>query len=240
MLQSDGDHTLSMEKRTKFSRTVGVILAGGRSRRMGASKPEQVLAGRSLLEHVVRRAEHQVDELILSSNSSSTFYQQFGFPIVPDRDDSQAGPLMGIASVMDWIVDQQTRNAALPLIACFPVDVPIFPDTIVVQLKRALLAQNKQVAVALEANQLQPLFSLWNCSSAEIINQALRAGIRGPKPMLSELDAVAVKITCSSEFDFTNLNTQQDMLALAGKLGEAESWGAKLESQNGIIDHDSR
>ena len=218
MVQSDVDHNFSMEKRTKFSRTVGVILAGGRSRRMGASKPEQILAGRSLLEHVVRRAEHQVDELILYSNSSSTFYQQFGFPIVPDRDDSQVGPLMGIASAMDWIVDQQTRNTALPLIACFPVDVPFFSDTIVVQLKRALLAQNKQVAVTLEAHQLQPLFSLWNCSSAEIINQALRAGIHGPKPMLSKLDAVTVKIACSSEFDFTNLNTQQDMLALAGKL----------------------
>ena len=86
------------------------------------------------------------------------------------------------------------------------------------QLKHALLAQNKQVAVALKANQLQPLFSSWNCSSAEIINQALRAGIHGPKPMLSKLDAVAVRITCRSEFDFTNLNTQQDMLALAGKL----------------------
>ena len=218
MLHSDRDYTFSMEKRTKLSRTVGVILAGGRSRRMGASKPEQVLAGRSLLEHVVRRAEHQVDELILSSNSSSTFYQQFGIPIVPDRDDSQTGPLMGIASAMDWIVGQQTKNTALPLIACFPVDVPIFPDTIVVQLKRALLAHKKQVAVALDANQLQPLFSLWNCSSAEIINQALRAGIHGPKPMLSKLDAVAVKVTCSSEFDFTNLNTQQDLLALAGKL----------------------
>ena len=36
--------------------------------------------------------------------------------------------------------------------------------------------------------------------------------------MLSDLDAVAVEIKCSSEFDFTNLNTQQDMLALAGKL----------------------
>ena len=94
------------------------------------------------------------------------------------------------------------------------------------QLKRALLAQNKQVAVALEANQLQPLFSLWNCSSAEIINQALSAGIYGPKHMLSELDALAVKVTCCSEFDFTNLNTQQDMLALAGKLGETERWGA--------------
>ena len=166
----------------------------------------------------MRRAEHQVDELILSSNSSSTFYQQFGFPIVPDRDDSQAGTLLGIASAMDWIVNQEAVKTALPLIICFPVDVPIFPNTIVVQLKRALFAQDKQVAVTLKANQIQPLLSLWNCSSAEIINQALRAGINGAKPMLSDLDAVAVEIKCSSEFDFTNLNTQQDMLALAGKL----------------------
>ena len=106
----------------------------------------------------------------------------------------------------------------MPLVVCFPVDVRILPNTIVVQLKHALLAQDKQVAVALKANQIQPLFSLWKCSPAEIINQALRAGINGPKPMLSDLDAVAVEIKCSSEFDLTNLNTQQDMLALAGKL----------------------
>ena len=126
--------------------------------------------------------------------------------------------MLGIASAMDWIVEQQTKNTALPLIAWFPVDVPIFPDTIVVQLKRALLADNKQAAVAIKANQLQPLFSLCCCSSAEIINQALRAGIHGPQPMLPEIDAVVVEITYRSEFDFTNLNTQQYMLALAGKL----------------------
>ena len=203
---------------TTLSRTVGVILAGGRSRRMRASKPEQVLAGRSLLEHVVRRAEHQVDGLILSIKSSSAFYRQFGLPIVPDQDSSQAGPLLGSASAMDWIADQQARNTILPLVACFPVDVPIFPDDIVAQLKHALLSQNKQVAVARQAGQLQPLFSLWNCASAATIKKALRAGIYGPKPMLSELDSVAVDIIHSSEFDFTNLNTQQDMLALAGKL----------------------
>ena len=185
---------------------------------MGASKPEQVLAGRSLLEHVVRRAEHQVDELILSVNSSSAFYRHFGFPIIPDRDSSQTGPLLGIASAMDWIADQQAGHTILPLVACFPVDVPIFPDDIVAQLKHALVSKNKQVAVARQAGQLQPLFSLWNCASAAAIKKALRAGIYGPKPMLSELDSIAVDIMSSSEFDFINLNTQQDMLALAGKL----------------------
>ena len=207
-----------METQTTTSRTVGVILAGGRSRRMGASKPEQILAGKSLLEHVVRRAEHQVDELILSSNSSSTFFRQFGLPIVPDPDGSQSGPLLGIATAMDWVIDQQERNRALPLLACFPVDVPIFPDNVVSQLKHALSTQSKQVAVACQAGQLQPLFSLWHCTSAVIIKKAVGAGIFGPKPLLPELDSVVVDIPCSSAFDFTNLNTQQDILALAGKL----------------------
>ena len=51
-----------------------------------------------------------------------------------------------------------------------------------------------------------------------IIKKAVGAGIFGPKPLLQELDSVVVDIPCSSAFDFTNLNTQQDMLALAGKL----------------------
>ncbi|MGB1668044.1 MAG: NTP transferase domain-containing protein, partial [Pseudohongiellaceae bacterium] len=50
MQQRDENNTFSMETPTTTSRTVGVILAGGRSRRMRASKPEQILAGRSLLE----------------------------------------------------------------------------------------------------------------------------------------------------------------------------------------------
>ena len=218
MPQRDKSNTFSVEIPGATSRTVGVILAGGRSRRMGASKPEQILAGRSLLEHVVRRAEHQVDELILSSNSSSAFYRQFGLPIVPDRDATQSGPRLGIARAMDWVVDQQARNRPLPLLACFPVDVPIFPDNVVAQLKHALSIQSRQVAVACQAGQLQPLFSLWHCTSAATIKKALGAGVFGPKPLLPELDSVVVDIACSSAFDFTNLNTQQDMLALAGKL----------------------
>ena len=157
-----------MELPTTSSRITGVILAGGRSRRMGGNKPQQLLEGMSLLEHVVKLAAPQVDDLVLSSNSSAAFYQQFGLPIVADRNTSQAGPLLGIAGAMAWIAENHPKPAAFPLIACFPADVPIFPDTVVEQLKQALVGQNKQVAVACQDDQIQPLFSLWALSSAPI------------------------------------------------------------------------
>ena len=209
---------MSIEFPTTSSRITGVILAGGRSRRMGGDKPQQILEGKSLLEYVVALAAPQVDELILSSNSSAAFFRQFGFPIVKDRDSSQAGPLLGIASAMAWTAENHPKPAALPLVACFPVDVPIFPETLVEELKHALLGQNKQVAFARQAGQIQPLFSLWALSAAPFVDRALHAGISGPKQLLWSLDATVVEIQYRSELDFTNLNTKQDMLALAEKL----------------------
>ena len=185
---------------------------------MGGDKPQQILKGKSLLEYVVELAAPQVDELVLSSNSSAAFFQQFGLPIVTDRDSYQAGPLLGIASVMAWIAETHPKPAALPLVACFPVDVPIFPETLVEVLKHAIIERKKQVAFARQAGQIQPLFSLWALSAAPFVDRALRAGISGPKQMLSKLDATIVEIQCLSELDFTNLNTKQDMLALAEKL----------------------
>ena len=59
----------------------GLILAGGRSRRMGGrDKALEVLAGRTLLRRVLDRLAPQVDEVALSVEQPSTAFAAFGVP----------------------------------------------------------------------------------------------------------------------------------------------------------------
>ena len=55
---------------------VGVILAGGRSQRMGGGHKSLLsLGGDTLLEHVIKRTSPQVDRLILNINEDTALFE---------------------------------------------------------------------------------------------------------------------------------------------------------------------
>jgi molybdopterin-guanine dinucleotide biosynthesis protein A len=198
---------------------VGVILAGGKGMRMGgAEKPLQSLRGRALIEYVIDRATPQVDELILSSNSDPALYAQFQLPIIVDHFPKHSGPLLGISSAMAWVSARYTQAETMPYLACFAADVPFFPKTLIAQLLHGMLAKDSMVAVARQAGQLQPLFSIWNTASRSTLDQAIVSGVHGPRPLLPELNSITIDVTAESEFDFENINTQQTLRALEQRL----------------------
>jgi len=53
-------------------RIAAVIVAGGRSSRMGQEKAFTMLAGRTLLEHVVGRLAPQVNEIVINANGDAS------------------------------------------------------------------------------------------------------------------------------------------------------------------------
>ncbi len=61
----------------------GVILAGGKSRRMGENKALMQLGDNSLIEHVIRRIRLITDELLIITNSP-TEYAHLGVPMRGD------------------------------------------------------------------------------------------------------------------------------------------------------------
>src|SRR4030067_3069072 len=82
---------------TPLPRTIGLILAGGRSRRMqGRDKALLAVQGETLLAQVVRRLHPQVDALALNSNAAPAVFAAYGLPVLPDRLAGFLGPLAGI------------------------------------------------------------------------------------------------------------------------------------------------
>ena len=83
--------------------TLGVILAGGLSRRMGGQeKSLLIVGGQTLLDHVRERLAPQCESLILNANGSSSRFDTKGLPVVPDVIPGHQGPLAGILTALEW------------------------------------------------------------------------------------------------------------------------------------------
>jgi molybdopterin-guanine dinucleotide biosynthesis protein A len=138
---------------------VGVLLAGGQSRRMGGGdKCLRPLGGRPILDRIVERAAPQVDRLILNANGDPTRFASFGLPVVADVIEGYAGPLAGILTGLDWAA-QHAPDAEW--MASFATDAPFLPADLVMRLDEAIRAQGADLACAASGGRAHPVFGLW-------------------------------------------------------------------------------
>lgn len=77
-----------------------VILAGGKSSRMGSNKALLDFGGRPLIRIIADRVRSITDQILISSNDSSC-YEFLNFPVIPDRYKGH-GPLAGLHAAMLW------------------------------------------------------------------------------------------------------------------------------------------
>ena len=118
----------------EIKRPAGVILAGGRSSRMGGSRKALLeLNGRPLLTHVIDRLQAHLDPLMLSCDSETSEFESFGLPLVPDLLPGFRGPLTGLYSALQYLADKGQQNS---LVLC-PCDAPFIPHKLVQTLLNA-------------------------------------------------------------------------------------------------------
>lgn len=200
-------------ERTAIQRTrpepafiTGVILAGGRARRMGGhDKGLLSFAGRPLVEWVIESLRPQVGDLLISANRHPRCYAAYGLPVVPDLEPGFQGPLAGVLSAMlvartDWILT-------------LPCDGPRPPTELRARLARVLIEQGADLAVATDGNRTQPLYALLPVTLAD----SLRGFLAGSERRVESWQArhrVALADFSDRPDGFVNLNTLEDLRAL--------------------------
>jgi molybdopterin-guanine dinucleotide biosynthesis protein A len=196
-------HSVSRE------RVAGLILAGGRSRRMGGGdKCLLPLAGRPVLERIVERARAQVGPLVLNANGDPARFAAFGLPVVADAVPDYAGPLAGVLTGMEWA---QAHAPDSPWLATFAADAPFLPDDFVELMLEAVHGTVADMAVAASGGRDHPVFGLWPVRLAADLRHALeRDGVRKvdmwtDRYRLARADWPDVPID-----PFFNLNTPED------------------------------
>jgi len=191
----------------------GVILAGGRSRRMGVGRKALLeINGRTLLACVIERLQPHLNPLLLSCEGETSDFDDFGLEVIPDLLPGYRGPLTGLYSALQTLSDRGNDNG---LVLC-PCDTPFIPANLV----RTLLDENQDepgaVVVISYRGVLQPTFSLWQNHHLPVIRTAmLDKGIGGLKRVLLSLPHKIVEWAPAEPDPFFNVNTPEDLKTAA-------------------------
>ncbi len=185
----------------------GLVLAGGEGRRMGgADKGLLPLADRPLVAHVLARLAPQVDGILISANRNLDAYRAFGHPVLPDTVGAAQGPLAGLHAGL--------AACATPWLLTCPCDCPALPADLAARLLAAAEAGQAAIAVATAAGKTQPAFQLLRRELLPALEAHFAAG--GRKLMAWCREQGAVEVEFPDPAAFRNLNTPEDLAALAG------------------------
>jgi molybdenum cofactor guanylyltransferase len=190
---------------------VGIVLAGGRSRRLGGGdKCLRPLAGRPILAHVIARARPQVAALALGANGDPARFADFALPVVGDSIAGFAGPLAGVLAGLDWAAAEHPRATHL---ASFAGDAPFLPQDLVARLWAAL-DFGHALACAASAGRLHPVFALWPVGLREELRRALSVdGVRKVEQWLGRHPLAVVEFAAAPLDPFFNINRPEDLAA---------------------------
>ncbi len=188
----------------------GLILAGGRARRMGGRDKGLIrVAGRPLVEHVLSALRPQVATILISANRNLTRYRRYGAPVLPDSRPGFVGPLGGIAAGL--------AAAHTPFLLCVPCDAPLMPGDLAARLGAAALCAGRRAAVVHDGVRRQPLFVWLACELRADLEHWLECGGTKAADWLARHDPVEVDFSdCAGAF--RNVNDPAELAAVASML----------------------
>jgi len=180
-----------------------VILAGGRSSRMGGGdKGLMPLNGRPMLAHVLEVIARQVSVVLINSNSEPELFQCFALPIAADATAGFQGPLSGLLTGMLWARDHHGATHMLSV----PCDTPFLPTDLVGGLQDAL--RGNDIAIARDEERSHPVIGLWPVALAERLAADLAQGTRAMHRWLAQF---RVGEAVFAAHHFQNINTRDEL-----------------------------
>lgn len=174
-----------------------LILAGGRSKRMGRDKSSLEIGGKTFAVHIAN-AMGNFDEKLISYNKPYCDPGEIpeGFVKVPDEEDIRGkGPAAGIATAL-----RECRSRWLMVVPC---DVPMIDRQTAMNLWNAL--DNRDVIVTARGSRgTEPLIGIYPKKCWPLIRQMVLSGIYVMREILEHIGYETVSI---DDEKLININT---------------------------------
>ncbi|MDO8141909.1 MAG: molybdenum cofactor guanylyltransferase [Candidatus Brocadiales bacterium] len=180
-----------------------IILAGGKSQRMGSNKAFLKYGDTTFIEHQVMMLSKIFDEIILSANDANA-YTSLKLPIVSDMMPGK-GPLSGICAGL-----KRAASSHAFVIAC---DMPFVDEKLIHYLRSQI--NGYDVVVPKSSRGLEPMHAFY---SKNCIQPMYRCLEEGRLRVVDFFPEVKVKIVDEKEFagldasikSLINLNTPDE------------------------------
>lgn len=182
--------------------TIGVILSGGQSRRMGRDKAGVMLAGRTLLDRMAAELAPLFGQVYVSVDRPGRYP---GYRELADLRPGQ-GPLAGLEAAF-----LRTGAEAVFLAA---VDLPFAGAPLAARILAEAGAADACV-IRRRSGEAEPLFALYRRGCLESLTACLDEGRRAVKALLDRVDCRWLEEDGLPEFDLEralwNVNTGAEL-----------------------------
>lgn len=181
-------------------RTCAVIVAGGRSSRMGREKAFETVQGRAILERIIATLTGQVERVAINANGDVARFAATRLPVFGDDWPRIGTPLAGLHAALG-----HAAREGFDAVLTVPSDAPFLPVDLAARLGRP-------VAIAASGGQAHYLTGLW---PAGLLNDlaGVLAEARLPRMQdwMKRCGAVAVEWPVVPYDPFFNVNTPAEL-----------------------------
>ena len=176
----------------------GIILAGGKSSRMGTDKGFLSHNGKHFVQHSIDALKPLTSEIIIVSDHEA--YDIFGLKRVTDNIKN-AGPLAGICSGL-----QHSKTEYNLILSC---DIPLITSEVLKKLVDAV--DSTSDIVQTESNgKSMPLVALYKTACARKLNTLLQTDERRLRVAVSHFNVKTVSLNIEEQKTTMNVNTKEE------------------------------
>jgi molybdopterin-guanine dinucleotide biosynthesis protein A len=182
----------------------GIILAGGRSSRMGKDKGLCDFKGKALVAYAMDILQPLCGEIMISANHFPEKYDAFGYPVIAD-EVKDIGPMGGIYSCL-----KKSKTQHNLILSC---DTPFVSPAVF----RLLLHKRENFQVVCPAHEtflLEPLSAYYNTNILGELEDAIRHEEYKMMRFFKRIRFKSVNIDTMPFFNdglFLNINSPEDL-----------------------------
>ena len=187
------------------SRPIGVVLAGGRGRRLGGGKAVAQLCGRPMISYPLAALEAVLAEVVVVAKAETELPSLPSHTRLWSESESLQHPLIGLRTALELA-------AGTTVLVC-AVDLPLVNPALV---RRLALAQPESAlaVVASQGDAIQPLLGRYSGRALELLPRAdpetpLRRAVGALEPQ---------RIEVTDPLELFNVNTPADLARAAALL----------------------
>lgn len=177
-----------------------VILAGGKSTRMGRDKANLEFQGQTFIKKLAQELDFFEEKMIARGPNEG--FEGMDWTIIPDLHE-ECGPIGGLHSAL--------KNCKSEALFCLPCDIPLMETSLFHWLVPFLEEKYDAVVCMTPDGKRHPLSGIYWKSSAAVLEEQIS---NGDNRMMSALDKLKVKYVVvdskSKEDQLFNVNTPQD------------------------------
>ncbi|WP_298553242.1 molybdenum cofactor guanylyltransferase [uncultured Algibacter sp.] len=180
----------------------GIILAGGKSSRMGSDKGFLILNNKPFVQYSIEALQPLVSEILIVSDDSK--YDSFGLKRINDIT-KDAGPVSGICSGLEASSTEYNL-----ILSC---DIPLIKTEILQKLIDNI--DNTSQIIQAESNgKSMPLIALYKSNVLNTFNTFLKNDERRLRVAINSCKSKNIILEKELEFSTTNVNTQNEYKAI--------------------------